>query len=363
MRDRATVWLVDEFGHGGIGRYAVDVANLIGDAAPTVVATSGLGPVDGLRGASTQWFPRLAETTFGKAAGGAVGLQRAARQVRPGDVAWLPLGIRPTFELALAAVLRARGARIVATVHNRGPHGRGESPTVVRAARQAEAVVVHTDALESWARGRGLAVVRLPFPPPDVQGTDASTSRAALGIPDDSLLVSVLGYLHAYKGVDVLLAAHAEARRRAPGLPVHLLLAGRLPPDGPVVSALQRFGDGPHVTVRPGWLEEAELSSMLGLSDVVALPYRDIDNSGSGALARSRGLPALASDLPGLREIFGDTALYVPPDDVTALSDALVRLPEQLPRLRRQAAEHRRDDLGPAYRAFVADLAGRHARR
>lgn len=353
--------MVDEFGHGGIGRYAVDVANLIGDAAPTVVATSGLGPVDGLRGASTQWFPRLSETSLGKVAGGVVGLQRAARQVQRGDVAWLPLGIRPTFELVLARVLRARGARVVATIHNRGPHGQGESATVVRTARHAEAVVVHTDAVESWARHNGLAAVRLPFPPPDVQGTDDGTSRTTLGIPEDRLLLSALGYLHAYKGVDVLLAAHAEARRRAPDLAVHLLLAGRVPPDGPVVAALERFGSVPGVTVRPGWLEEAELSSLLGLTDVVALPYREIDNSGSGALARSRGVPALATELPGLREIFGDAAVYVPPDDVAALADALVRLPQLLPELRARAATSGRDDLQPAYRAFVTELVGRRA--
>lgn len=359
------VWLIDEFGHGGIGRYAVDVANLIGDAASTVVATSSLGPVEGMRATSSvEWFPRPSETVPGKALGGAVGLLRAVRSVRRGDVAWIPLGIRPAFELALASVLRARGARVVVTVHNRGPHGRGESPLVRRAARLASAVVVHTDALERWAQAHDLSAVRLPFPPPDVQGVDETVTREALGVPRDAVLLSLLGYLHEYKGVDLLVQALASAQRMDPALPVHVLLAGLLPTGGPVPASLATASGTPQLTVRAGWLEESELAAMLDISDVVALPYRDIDNSGSGALARSRGLPALATDLPGLREIFGDAATYVPPGDVDALAQALLDLPALLPELTARAARSTSADLADladlaeAYQAFVVSLTG-----
>lgn len=354
-----TIWMVEYFGHGGIGRYAVDVANLIGDQTDVVVATSALGPVEGQRaGTSTQWFPRLSGTTVGRGLGGLVGLIRATRSVRRGDVAWIPLGIRPSFELALAAALRGRGSTLVVTVHNRGPHGRGGSPTVVRAARLASAVVVHTDALQQWAGEHHLRGVRLPFPPPDVSRvSDPLLTRESLGIPRDRIVVSLLGYLHHYKGVDVLVDALTRAVARVPHLPVHVLLAGRLPPGGAVAAAVTEASDDPHLTLRPGWLEEVQLSALLDLTDIVALPYREIDNSGSGSLARSRGLPAVASDLPGLREIFGDAAVYVPREDPDALADALVRLPELLSELRERASEHRPDDLASAYRAFIDGLA------
>lgn len=354
-----TIWLVDEFGHGGIGRYAVDVANLLGDERGVVVATSALGPVEGQRaGTSTEWFPRLAETTLGRGLGGVVGLLRAARSVRRGDIAWIPLGVRPSFELALAAVLRGRGATLVVTVHNRGPHGRGESPTVVRAARLASAVVVHTGAIEQWAVGHDLRAARLPFPPPDISRvSDPLLTRESLGIPPERIVVSMLGYLHHYKGVDVLVDALNRARERIPHLPVHVLLAGRLPHSGRVLAAVEAAAENPHLTLRAGWLEETEMSALLELTDVVALPYRDIDNSGSGSLARSRGVPAIASDLPGLRDIFGDAAVYVPCEDPGSLADLLVRLPELLPGLRERAGEVRsEDDLSLAYQAFVDGL-------
>lgn len=367
-RPPAKVWLVEEFGHGGIGRYAVDVANLVGASASTVVATSALGPVPGLRGRSVRWFPRPPGGALGRGFGGLVGLVRALRSVRRGDVAWVPLGIRPFFELALVLVLRARRASVVATIHNRGPHGAGDSRVVRQAAGLSHVVVVHTDPLARWAKEHGLRARRLPFPPPDVQqGVDDGVARAELGAAEDDVVLSMLGYLYAYKGVDVLVDAFLAARHERPSLAVHLILAGRLP-SGPgsarVLDALARLDGVPRVTLRTGWLEEEELSALLAATDVIALPYREIDNSGSGSLARSRGVPALASDLDGLREIFGDAAVYVPPEDVEGLSQALLALPGRLPSLRKAiAAADPPADLSGAYRAFVEGLLAEPAAR
>ncbi|OMQ15589.1 hypothetical protein A7K94_0208420, partial [Modestobacter sp. VKM Ac-2676] len=63
------LWLVEQFGHGGIGRYAVDVANLVGPVEDTVVATTDGGPVDGLAGRSVVWFPRGSDSPVAKAPG------------------------------------------------------------------------------------------------------------------------------------------------------------------------------------------------------------------------------------------------------------------------------------------------------
>ncbi|MGY1840825.1 MULTISPECIES: glycosyltransferase family 4 protein [unclassified Modestobacter] len=364
-RSEHRVWLVEEFGHGGIGRYAVDVANLVAPVSDVVVATTDGGPVGGLRATSAVWFPRGAGGPVGKARAALVGLLRAARSVRRGDIAWVHLGMRPSYELPLVATLRACGAVVVATVHNRAPQVRDQdSRLVVAAARRAQHVVVHTDAMQAWAETRRMNVVRLPFPPPDITaeapaGSADPDERAALGLPTDRIVVALLGYLYPYKGPDVLLRALAAARVQDPDLPVHVLMAGRPWPELDLPALAASLGVDPVVTLRPGWLEESTLAQLLAAADVVALPYRSIDNSGMAALARKRGVPAVASDLPLFRDIYRDAALFARPGDVHDLAAALRLLPSRLPDLRAAARLLPADELAPAYQDFIrAMLAG-----
>ncbi|MQA34015.1 glycosyltransferase family 4 protein [Modestobacter roseus] len=361
------LWLVEQYGHGGIGRYAVDVANLVGPAGDTVVATTDGGPVGGLTGRSVVWFPRGSDSPVAKARAAATGLLRAARSVRRGDVAWVPLGIRPGYERLLVEALRRGGARVVATVHNRAPHGSsGSSATVLASARRAHAVVVHTDAMADWAAEHGLPAVRLPFPPPDIAPgavalgpVEARRVRDELGVPGGAVLVAFLGYLYPYKGPDVLLTALAEARRDRPDLAVHVLMAGRPSPEQDLPELVRRLGIGSAVTLQPGWLEESRMAELLSAADVLALPYRRIDNSGMAALGRRWQLPAVASELPLLRDTYGDAAVFVRPDDPADLARALTELPGRLTALRDAAGRMGAEDLETPYRAFVRDaLAG-----
>jgi glycosyltransferase involved in cell wall biosynthesis len=264
------------------------------------------------------------------------------------------------FELLLVMALRSRGARTVVTVHNRAPHGRtGDSALVTLSARWARHVVVHSEVMQTWATDRALAAVRLPFPPPDLGAglqPEPVAVRAQLGIPADRLLLLFLGYLHPYKGPDVLLRALAIARERRPDLPVHVLMAGRPSSDVDVRALVRELGLQPAVTLRLGWLEEEDMAGFLSVADAVALPYRRIDNSGISALARQWRLPVVASDLPLFREAHGDAALFAPPDDADALAERLERLPGELSRLRTAAGTLITLGLGHRYRQFAREL-------
>ncbi|MGI8874667.1 MAG: hypothetical protein ACR2KP_10130, partial [Egibacteraceae bacterium] len=113
------LWLVEEFGLGGIARYAADVADLIHPVVGVRVATTDAGPAPGLAAPHEVWFPVGSGSPPAKARGALLGLRRGALRVQRGDAARFPLGIRPGFEALLLRALRARGGRVVATVHNR----------------------------------------------------------------------------------------------------------------------------------------------------------------------------------------------------------------------------------------------------
>jgi glycosyltransferase involved in cell wall biosynthesis len=347
-----TWWMAEEFGRGGIARYAADVASFIaGTVERVVVATTPSGPAPGFDGHSVVWFP-VAGGLVAQAAGAVWGLARAAQQPRRGDVVWIPLGIRPGYDVLLATAVRTSGAKLVATVHNRAPHSGGrESPLVVAAARMADVVVVHTGELEQWGRQRHLRVTRLPFPPPQVRGGTGRHTRFSLRIPDDHVCLLMFGNLSPYKGWRHLLRALATARARDPDLPLTLVLAGRATGAEPLDEA-PALGVAAAIRRLPGYIEDDELDDLLSLADAVALPYLGVDHSGAGALAASRGLSALASDLPTLRELFGDAALYVPPGDVGRLAEALSAFPAALAGLRQALAPATADVRG-SYQEFA----------
>lgn len=340
-RGAPRVWVVEEFGRGGIARYAADVADLLAPEIDAVVATTSTGPAPGLRAPHAVWFPTGAGGALAKARAGLAALALLPLRVARGDVVWIPLGVRPAFEAALALAVRARGARLVATLHNRAPHGRDRpSRLVLAAARRAHATVVHGAAVAGWAREQGLPVAVLPFPPPreGSAGPAGRHTRASLGAGDGDVLVALTGNLYRYKGVDVLLDAAAAAVARGGGEHLRLVLAGQPEAGAHLAVEVARRGLDGHVRLVTGYLDPGELLDVLCAADAVALPYRRIDHSGAGALAAARGLPAVASDLPALRELFGEAAVYVVPGDAGSLAGALAALPGQLPGLRRAAA-------------------------
>ncbi len=353
------VRILEPFGRGGIARYAVDVAMLLAPELHVIVGTTTNGPAPGWNGPVERWFPTgNGNTLAGKAVGALTGLLRAARLPAGGELVWVPVGVRPAYERLLVAGLRRGGALVIATVHNRLTHGgdRGGS-NVIHAARQADLVVVHTAELEQWARDHGLPVVRLPFPPPQEQHdvTSQRYDRARLGASDDEILVAMVGNLYRYKGVHQLLEALAEAD--APS--VRLVLAGQTERGDDLRARCAELGLLNRVTVIPGYVPGQALIDILTAADVVALPYLRIDHTGVGSLAAALGCPAIASDLPTLRELFADRAQYVPPGSVRALADALETLPEALADLRAAAAPTDPAHLSARYRAVIATLAER----
>jgi glycosyltransferase involved in cell wall biosynthesis len=354
------VWLVDEFGHGGIGRYAVDVAALLSsEHCVPVVATTGDGPVAGATVGSEVWFPRPVSGVLGKIGAALVGMVKVVSRPARDDVVWVPLGIRPAYELGLVALRRLCRGRVVVTVHNRKPHARaGQSWAVNAACRLAHEVIVHTRALELLLISHRVSPTRLPFPPPRLIG--AAVGRAPTR-DADHLVISLLGYQYRYKGPDLLLRAFARVRRTD----LRIILAGRPAPDLDLPALVDELGLAERVTLRLGFLAEADLAALLDQTDIIALPYRDIDNTGIGAAARERGLPAVASDLPALRELFGDAAVYVAPGDVEGLALALETLPQTHAHLARRAQLAFTGDapLSAAYRELARRWASGSDRR
>ncbi len=133
----------------------------------------------------------------------------------------------------------------------------------------------------------------------------------------DAPVVLFFGLLRPYKGLDLLLEAFAgieEAELWIAGMPRYDIsaLRARAPAN---VRFLTRF------------ISEAELAGLLARAQLIALPYREIEQSGVAFTALGAGLPMLLSDAGGFPELARTgAARVVPAGDVRALADALREL-------------------------------------
>jgi glycosyltransferase involved in cell wall biosynthesis len=180
--------------------------------------------------------------------------------------------------------------------------------------------------------------------------------RERLGV--SGLGVLSLGRLIALKGV-----AHAiDAVAQLPD--AQLVVAGA----GPESAALARRARGTAVRF-VGELRGADKEAHLAAADAFVLPSIVLPSGRSEGMpttlleAMERGLPVVASDVGGVRDVVrdGENGYVVPPGDTRAIAAALARL--QDPALRAQLAEGARataalyhwSELGPRLSELLSD--------
>ena len=96
----------------------------------------------------------------------------------------------------------------------------------------------------------------------------------------------------------------------------------------PILVRAQELDLGDCFTMRTGRLSEDAMAALLRSADAFVFPYRTIDASGVLHLVAELGCWLIASDIGAFRAMIGDAdgcGDLVPPVDVPALADALVR--------------------------------------
>jgi glycosyltransferase involved in cell wall biosynthesis len=179
------------------------------------------------------------------------------------------------------------------------------------------------------------AVTRHRFPEERVEvvynGIDCSAIAPSR---EDGGYALYLGRLSPEKGIETLLAAHAET---VPELP--LAIAGT----GPLLEGLRaRWPQA----IFLGHLDGSDLERTIRRASLVVVPSQWYENCPMSVLeAMAYGKPVVASDIGGIPELVehGETGLLFPPGDRAALGDCLLQLmTDPLRRQRLGAAARRR---------------------
>ncbi|MEM9170205.1 MAG: glycosyltransferase [Pseudomonadota bacterium] len=242
----------------------------------------------------------------------------------------------------VAPILRARGGRIVWTVHNLGAHDYRPGPLGRffwrRFLSQCDATVHLSEAGRARAFEELTAIAGKPsyviphgtYPEAEALTISRAAARAALGLPTEGRILLHFGMIRPYKNVPALIAAFAEA---APP-DWRLVVAGKVHADAQGLNAaLRAAADGAaRVDLRLGYVDDEELGRLVRAADLCAFPYRQIFNSGSVhyALAAGRAVVVPASAVfDELAGRFGDRWFrrYSGALDASALAKLLADAP------------------------------------
>jgi glycosyltransferase involved in cell wall biosynthesis len=294
------------------------------------------GAPENLRSSRRAWL---------EAPGSLWALGRAARQRGAmAELVWshwlLPFG------LIGRSAARAHGLPHVVQCHGSDLRLLERMPCGGRLARHVGASADHLVFVSSEAQQRFVRLLgrRATLPPCEVLpvGVEPPPADCAAPPPEPGApwRLLVLSRLNHAKGIDLLL-------RALPGLPVELTVVG----DGPERAALAALARQLGLSASfPGACAPSERWAALGRAHLLIVPSRGEAREGAPVVIGE----VLAAQSGGIAETLGPHGVMVPPDDVGALREALVRLLDEparwtaLARSGRAAAQQR---LWPALAA------------
>ncbi|HKJ36450.1 MAG TPA: glycosyltransferase family 4 protein [Solirubrobacterales bacterium] len=164
--------------------------------------------------------------------------------------------------------------------------------------------------------------------------------------PEGAPVVLFFGLLRPYKGIDTLLEAFARLGPAAEGAELWIAGMPRMP-----IEPLRELAARAPGTVRfvPRFISDPEVPPLLRRADVLALPYREIEQSGVLYAGLAFGKPMVLGDVGGFSEVGRDqgAARLVPPADPGALAAALTDLVADPAERERLSAAARKAIEGP----------------
>ncbi len=193
---------------------------------------------------------------------------------------------------------------------NRRSAWRGHVSRCFHAGRHDATAVVHTPVTRRSLVRLGMPSSTIRIIPHGCLPTrelrlDACTAKERLGLPADSVMVTIFGFVGGYKG-------HATAVRAMAQLPerFHLFICGGSHPESQdrtlasVIRLVKKLGVGHRVTIT-GWLPPDSAELHYAATDICLAPYLDPHLAASGAItwALASGKPIIGSKIPAFQEI------------------------------------------------------------
>lgn len=262
------------------------------------------------------------------------------------DVIHIQNSFVPALDLIVIGLLRLAGFPIIYTVHDVDRSGMMTSQRLrifmnrfidKRVYQAVNSLIVHTrgssEELQALYAIPSKKIIRInhgnqAFHLDGVVVPSRSDARVKLLLPRDAFIILFFGDRRPSKGLDLLIKALGLARVSAPD--IHLVIAGerRVLDTNDYVGMARTAGIEDVCHFHDGFISTDQVPVFFAASDVVALPYRKIYQSGVVHLAFAFGKPVVSSRAGGLSETVeeGKTGFFVnDPEDIPSLASVLLK--------------------------------------
>lgn len=229
-------------------------------------------------------------------------------------------------------LFRILSRRVILTVHNILPHGRHTTYNKFihyLIYRIPQYIVVHTQKMKNELMDSyGILEPKIIVMEHGINSVideptmSKSACKSLLGIPEDKFVLLMFGHVSPYKGIETLLECFELLDEG-----FYLLIAG--------MATDQEYANTLYTKIKANkfssnigfyneFIDDKDIPSYFSASDVLALPYKHINQSGMIFLTMKLGLPVIAFDTGSLADyINSDIGIIVQQKDAEGLSDAV----------------------------------------
>lgn len=341
------VALIETHAIPGVWKYDLGLANGLAELGHfvTIYTSTGFPAIDSHSGnvEIVRVFPNLRAHSSALVKGilYLIATIRTIGLIRKGRfdvVHWQHYNTFPPAETLLAKSLRWLDQKLVITVHDIDPWSavKVSSMSLLRTTFQcANRYIVHHDSnREELSRRYGIPRSVISVVPhgsyvdfsSDLQ--DTASSRRILEIPEHASVVLFFGEIRPEKGLIHLIRAIAQLQSKHPDL--RLVIAGR-PRHmdmSECMEEIKRLKLEEVVIMRLEYIKDEHVSAYFLATDLVAIPYVAITQSGILFEAMTFGCPVVASDVGavGPTVLENNIGIVVPPGDEEELAQAIAEI-------------------------------------
>ncbi len=287
------------------------------------------------KGLNHKWllrFPRLRRVLRGISY--PLGHRQFLKKLRqtPPDIVHIQWSRLPRFDYPLIQAIQKQGIPVVHTVHDVVPVFDPNSATgLERIYTTVDHLIVHTEANKTDLLARfpmvdaaHVSIVplirdKLSLPP----DATASMARKKLNLPETAPVLLFFGSIRHNKGLDILATAFPRIQQHYPD--AQLLIAGR-PETAAEIALLEALRSQTGILIRDVFIPYHEMWLYHLAADVVVFPYRHIYQSAALITAMGFGCPVVVTNVGGLPETIDGNGKIVPPEDSSALAEAILEM-------------------------------------